>query len=240
MDDSETRSIDDDLSDISSKELMDSLPNYFEFTGNIQASAYLNWRFDFSRDLENQMFDMAKGYFDTSIVLIEQCLEYNGDKKADIWIFPILFNVVHGIEVYLKGFNSLYRIHTDLQNNNNPQGSKIEGKHDIRQLCQIAVKQLRDTGNRDLLDELLFVQKFIDILYQNTDDMTFARYPIDSKKKNHFYVDAKGNVTIDLHVLRQWVLRIAQIMNNVSGFIDFQVDQMQEWRSEMMQYFDGY
>ena len=183
---------------------------------------------------------MAKGYLETSITLIEKCLADNRDKKADVWIFPILFNVVHGIEVYLKGFNSLYRIHMDLQNYDDPRDSKIEGKHDIRQLCQIAVKLLRDTNNSELLDEILFVQKFIDILYQNTDDMTFARYPITSKKENQFYIEAKGNVTIDLNVLRQWVLRIAHILDSVTGYIDYQVEQMQEWRSEMLSYMDGY
>ena len=45
----EDRYITDDLSDIETKELMDSLPNYFDFSGDIQASAYLNWRFDFTR-----------------------------------------------------------------------------------------------------------------------------------------------------------------------------------------------
>ncbi len=239
MENDERRHIEDDLSDIPSKKLMNSLPNYFKFTGDIQASAYLNWRFDFIRNLENRFFEMAKGYLDTSIVLIDQCLEDNSDKKADIWIFPILFNVVHGIEVYLKAFNSLYRIHTDLQNNGNPQGSKIEGKHNIRQLCQIAVKQLRDTCNRKLLDELLFVQRFIDILYQNTNDMTFARYPIDTKKNVHFYIEAGENITIDLRVLRQWVLRVAEVLDVVTDHIDSQVNQVQEWSSDMMQYFDS-
>lgn len=240
MADSGSRCITDDLSDIPSKELIVSLPNYFNFSRNIETTAYLNWRFDLNRDLEKKFFDMAKGYFETSIALIEQCLADNRDKKADIWIFPILFNVVHGIEVYLKGFNSLYRIHMDLQNYDDPRNSKIEGKHDIRQLCQIAVKLLCDTKNEELLDEMLFVQRFIDILYQNTEDMSFARYPITAKKENQFYIEAEGNVTIDLNVLRQWVLRIANILDNVTSYIDYQVDQMQEWRSEMLSCIDRY
>jgi len=183
MTDSGSRYITDDLSDIPSKVLIDSLPNYFDFSGNIQTTAYLNWRFDFTRDLESKFFDMAKGYLETSIALIEQCLADNRDKKADTWIFPILFNVVHGIEVYLKGFNSLYRIHMDLQNYDDVRNSKIEGKHDIRQLCQIAMKLLRDTKNDELLDEMLFIQ---------------------------------------------------------TSYIDYQVDQMQDWRSEMLSYIDRY
>jgi hypothetical protein len=95
----EQRYITDDLSDIETSELMKNLPNYFEFTGDVQKTAYLNWRFDFNRDLENQFYDMAKGYFETSLALIDNCLSDNSMHKADIWIFPIMFNVVHGIEV---------------------------------------------------------------------------------------------------------------------------------------------
>ena len=92
------------------KELMDIIPNYFEFSGNIENSAYLNWRFDFIRNTENQFYEMGKAYFETAITLIDDCLNDNIDKKDDIWIFPILFNVVHGTEIYLKGFNSQIRI----------------------------------------------------------------------------------------------------------------------------------
>jgi hypothetical protein len=147
MPQSDDRYITDDLSDIETKELMQELPNYFNFSGDISHTAYLNWRFDFNREIENQFFDMSKGYFETSIVLIEKCIDDNRDKKADIWIFPIMFNIVHGIEIYLKGFNSLYRIYLNLENSGELQESKIEGKHDIRQLCQVAVKLLKDSKN---------------------------------------------------------------------------------------------
>ena len=42
------------------KELMDIIPNYFEFSGNIENSAYLNWRFDFIRNTENQFYEMVQ------------------------------------------------------------------------------------------------------------------------------------------------------------------------------------
>lgn len=56
---------------------------------------------------------------------------------------------------------------------------------------RLRLNWLRDTRNDELLDEILFVQRFIDILYQNTEDMTFARYPITAKKENQFYVEAE-------------------------------------------------
>lgn len=60
--------------------------------------------------------------------------------------------------------------------------------------------------------ELLFVKKFVDILYANTDDMTLYWYSTDSKKQPHFYVQNDGNVTIDLYVLRQWIIRMSTIL----------------------------
>lgn len=126
------RYITDDLSDIDTKVLMNELPSYFGSFGDITSTVFLNWRFDIYEDVEGQFFIMAEGYFETSIELINNCIADNRSKKADIWIFPIMFNIVHGIEIYLKGFNSLYRIHTDLKNEDEPQESKIEGKHDIR------------------------------------------------------------------------------------------------------------
>ncbi|WP_029503465.1 hypothetical protein [Lachnoclostridium phytofermentans] len=235
----EQRYITDDLSDIETSKLMNSLPNYFDFSGDMQRTAYLNWRFEFNRDLENQFYDMAKGYFETSLSLIENCLSDNLGHKADIWIFPIMFNVVHGIEVYLKGFNSQYRILAKLQRDEY-QATKIEGKHDIRQLCQVAISLVKDNNDKDLLVELTFIKRFIDILYANTDDMTFARYPVTSKGEQHFYVKEKDNVTIDLDVFRQWVIRVFHILDSCTGFIDFQVDQILEWKYEMQQEYGDY
>lgn len=235
----EQRYITDDLSDIETSELMKNLPNYFEFTGDVEKTAYLNWRFDFNRDLENQFYDMAKGYFETSLALIDNCLSDNSMHKADIWIFPIMFNVVHGIEVYLKGFNSQYRILAKLQKDEY-QASKIEGKHDIRQLCQVAVSLVKTNHDEALITELAFIQKFIEILYENTDDMTFARYPVTSKGEKQFYVKQKDNVTVDLDVFRQWVIRAFHILDSCTGFVDFQVDQILEWKYEMQQEYGDY
>jgi hypothetical protein len=238
----EERSITDDLSDIPTKELGERLGNYFEFSGNIKRSAYLNWRFDINDSVETQFFNMGKGYFETSIALLDSCLAESINSKKDIWIFPIMFNVVHGIEVYLKGFNSIYRIYTKLQKEEY-QESRIEGKHNIQQLCQLAIKMLKDSNNNELLEEMHFVKKFIDIFYDNTNDMTFARYPISSKKEKHFYVEdesSKENVTVDLDVFRQWILRVFVILDNCTSYIDYKIDQMTEWLAEMQSYYGNY
>lgn len=213
---------------LSTKELMDSIPNYFDFSGDIENSAYLNWRFDVIRDTESQFYEMGKAYFETAIHLIDGCLKDNKDKKADIWIFPILFNVVHGTEIYLKGFNSQIRI-LDKIEKQEYQESKIEGNHNILQLCQTAISLIKKSSHKDLLPEFEFVKKFIDILYDNTNDMTFARYPINSDKHPHFYVNQSDNITIDLDLLRIWVCKLFEILDGCTGFVDFQIDQIKEW-----------
>ena len=240
MSENKKRCITDDLSDMDTKTLMDALPSYWGSFGNIFSSAFLHCRFDFSRDIEGRFFSMAEGYFEASIELIERCLENRRGNRADIWIFPILFNIIHGIEIYLKGFNSLYRIHAGLKNEEKRPESKIEGKHNIRQLCQVAIKMLRDNKEAELLDEMLFVEKFIDILCENVDekDMDFARYPIKRNKDTHFYAHAKPgdeeNVTINLNVLCQWVLRIFKILDVISWGIANEIEDMEEWRAEMI------
>ena len=235
----EKRYITDDLSDIETADLLKALPDYFDDTGDINNTAYLNWRFDFTDSIENKFFDMGKGYFQTSLALIDACLSNNQGKKADIWIFPIMFNIVHGIEVYLKGFKSQYRIYTKLQRQEN-QDSKIEGNHDIHQLCQEAISQLKANKDSELLKEFSFLHRFIEILYKNTNDMTFARYPITSKGDSHFYVDKTDNITIDLNVFKAWATRVYKILDTCTSSVDYQIDDMREFLYEMQQEYGYY
>lgn len=218
----------------SSKELLQQLPDYFEWSGDIEKSAYLNWRFDFIRDLETQFYEMGKAYFETAIVLVDECIKNNCDKKADIWIFPILFNTVHGIEIYLKGFNSQIKV-LDKIEKQQYQDSKIEGAHNILQLCQLAISLINQSSKKELLSDFEFVKKFIEILYMNTNDMTFARYPITNKGKNHFYVDKHENITIDLDVFRVWLCKVFEILDGCTGFIDFQIEKIKELLNEVQQ-----
>jgi len=233
MSNDEKRYITYDLSDIETKKLMNELPNYFESLGDTKTTAYLNWRFYYNSDKESHFFNMAQGYFEASIKLIENCIANNCDRKSDIWIFPIMFNVIHGIELYLKGFNSLYPIYMDLQKEKEPQGREIKLNHNIQRLCQISVKLLRDSKNAELLDEMLFVEKFINILYKNTEDLTFARYPTNTNKESHFYVNSSKNILIDMNVLRQWVLRLHTILRNVMGYIFNRTENIKEWHDAM-------
>ena len=226
------RYITDDLSDVDTQELLKCLPNYFEPLGEgPKGVAFLNWRIDKHTALEEQFFNLGDGYFQAAVNLIDSCLKDGSSNSADILIFPIMFCTIHGIEVYLKGFNSQYKIYHGLQAGESVE-SKIDVTHNIRRLCEVAISLVKDKGDKDLKRELLFVKKFVDILYANTDDMTFARYSTDSKKQPHFYVQNDGNVTIDLYVLRQWIIRMSTILDNCTSFISWHIDEIMEWLYE--------
>lgn len=219
---------------ISTDELSKELPSFFEDMGDIEKTAILNWRFDSMRDKENQFYEMGKAYLQTAIQLIDDCLDSNWDKKADSWIFPIMFNTVHGIEIYLKGFNSQIRI-LDKIEKSEFQDSSLEKGHDICKLCNESIELIKASSHTDLLPEFQFVQKFIDILYANTGDMTFARYPTNNKGDAQFYAKQKDNVTIDLDVIRIWVSKIFSILDGCTGFVDFSIDQIKDWLYEIQQ-----
>lgn len=44
------------------------------------------------------MIIIADGYMKAAIMLAQDCLQDNGDKKADIVVFPMLFSANHAIE----------------------------------------------------------------------------------------------------------------------------------------------
>lgn len=219
---------------LSTKELAQELPSFFDDMGDIEKTAILNWRFDFMRDTENQFYEMGKAYLQTAIQLIDDCLNNNFDKKADAWIFPIMFNTVHSIEIYLKGFNSQIRI-LDKIEKSEYQDSSLKKGHNIQQLCNESISLIKTSSHTDLLPEFEFVKRFIDILYANTSDMTFARYPTNNSGDAQFYVKQKKNVTIDLDVIKIWVCKIFSILDGCTGFVDFQIDQIKDWLYEMQQ-----
>jgi len=230
----EDRHFTDNLSDIETSELIKELPDYFDFGGNLSSAAYLTWRFDSKNEVETKFYQLGKAYFDTALAMIQICLADNNDNKADVWIFPILFHIVHGIEIYLKGFNSQYGIFTKI-NQLEYQETKIVGQHDIQQLCNVALSLLKKNHDKDLLNEFVFVKRFIDILYSHTKDMTFARYPLAADKSEQFYVSQDSNISIDMEVLTAWVRRVYSILDNCTGFVDFQIDQITEFHYEMRQ-----
>lgn len=162
--------------------------------------AFLNWRVKKGGELRN-LLNLAEGYLDASILLAKECLVDNDDKKADILICPILTNANHGIELYLKAINWII---------NKIKGSnkRIEGSHNIKQIFQLVKSKIPNYGGqltlKDFNSSMEELESYITELFDKVeatpkdDKMDFSRYPFSNKYDNHFYVNAIGNVEIDL------------------------------------------
>lgn len=87
-----------------------NLDTIFQYNSDINKTSYLNWRTGFTHNSRQQFVIIGEAYFSTAYNLLQQCLLNNSDKKADSWIFPIMFNIVHGTEVYLKAINAILSI----------------------------------------------------------------------------------------------------------------------------------
>ena len=219
----------EDFSSDKVKELAKKMESFFVQNPNVEKTAYMNWRINFDHSWASQFKTIADGYYDSAIKLIDICLDNNFDKKADSLIFPILFNIVHGTELYLKAINA--SLNTTIG-----EMETIEGGHQILQLCQTAHKKLQDIKKitnicdiDDMLTAMKLVENFIKLIYEKTADMSFARYPIDSKKKDMFYVATRENIVIDLEKLRIQFLYVYSMIE----FIYDTLDTYQEFIEEI-------
>ncbi|MBQ8459881.1 hypothetical protein IJ541_07250 [bacterium] len=237
MDKDKWKSLDKKIQAYSLDELMKDAKNPFDTCYSLDTTAFLNWRFDPSDRVEAHFFRLAEGYFEVAIYLLRECIEATGTHNIlDIWIFPILFNIVHGIELYLKGFNSLYPIYKKLEKFEGIEESSIKGKHDIKQLHNVAMSLINNNHDKVFKKSLLYVRKFIDIIYEYTDDMSFGRYPIGKSKSTkdpHFYV-SRENVTLDLTNLYVWVKRISYEFDCITGYLEDMTGEMTSIYNEVM------
>lgn len=194
-------------------ELAKKMETFFCYNANTQKTSYLNWRVN--RGDVHSFVAIAEGYAESAIQLIDMCLTDNSDKKADAWIFPILHCIIHSIELNLKTINFLLAILLDEQ-------PKIEGQHKIQQICSTALTKLRRIKKQNFFDgcvemitAIQVVKNFIDNIYQKTDDMSFARYPITHDKKDMFYMSNNENVVVDLEKLKEQYSYVYMMMDAV-------------------------
>lgn len=178
----------------------ENLEPIFSRNTDVNKTAFLNWRMAEGEDTLN-MANLADGYFKSAISLLKMCLEDNDDKKADIYIFPVMAIANHGIELYLKTliwiFNTLLQI-----------DRKIEGRHDLKQLYQTLTAKIQAYRRAIYLKEFKVESKvlkeYIEELSkvvgstEKRDKMDFARYHLTNNYENHFYVENTKNIELDL------------------------------------------
>ena len=202
----------------------------FKHNAEIKKTAYMNWRIDQNQKIHN-MLVIADGYTKAAMLLLDDCIKDNCDKKADIVIFPILFSVNHAIELYLKGTN--WALNNLLEND-----EKFCGGHDIRQIWN-TVKGLVKKFERDVQRKQKFkeftkeLEEYINELYANIDkadtapkkmkNMDFSRYPMNSNNINHFFIETFENVVVDLESLK---MKFEIIINDLSCLAEYYVSEL--------------
>lgn len=208
------------------QEMAKKLETIFHYNDDINKTAYLNWRTQFSFTKRSKFVVMGEAFFSTAYNLIQQCLLDNSDKKADSWIFPILFNIVHGIEVYLKAIN------VSLSFTQNKDRKITEGKHDIKGLCKTAKNLIikfktkkKTKTTEEMFVGIKVVERFINNIYEKTEDMSFARYPFSSKEDKQFYVNSTKNEVIDLEILSDQIVYIYKLLNFIFEMAELDLEQ---------------
>lgn len=191
----------------------------FSRNADIDKIAFLNWRINGDQILN--LLNMADGYLTSAIQLAERAIANNGDKSADITIFPILTNANHGIELYLKAI-------TWLLNTLMKSTDRIEGSHNIKQIYKTVRTKIKKYGGEVSIEhfdtETDNLRQYIDELFGKIeagkdDNMDFSRYPINTKYKPHFYVLEVGNVEIDLENFLERFKDIHLKLENLSDFL---------------------
>ena len=196
----------------------------FSFNADIYKNAYMNWRTDKHQPIHN-MNTIAKGYFESAILIIKECLTDNSDHKADGLIFPILFSINHAIELYEKSICWSLNVLLDYK-------STFAENHNIRGIWYTAKQKIKEFGfdygreENDFIRMISPLEKYLDEIYSTimTDNFNdayfnidFSRYPTNNKKDNHFYVQQYTNVVVDLENLLEWCEVLDECLASLAG-----------------------
>ena len=193
----------------------------------IEKTAYMNWRTKQGQPIHD-MIVIADGYMKAAIMLAEECLRNNMDKKADIVVFPMLFSANHAIELYLKATN--WSLNMLLE-----EKESFCGGHDIRQIWHVVKKRLEDyETNKEQKKQFKHMtqelEAYIIELYSKIDadddakkkmkNMDFSRYPFNTNDEYHFYIEAKKNEVVDLESFIEVFKVIGDNLSCIAGFYE--------------------
>ena len=76
----------------------------FSYNVDIDKTAYMNWRTRPHQPIHDMMI-IADGYMKAAIMLAQDCLQDNMDKKADIVVFPILVLCQEKVQIKYNQFS---------------------------------------------------------------------------------------------------------------------------------------
>lgn len=206
----------------------------FSYGNSIETTAYLNWRTE-RYNVFNNLSIIADGFMKSALMLAQQILIDNDDKKADVIVFPMLFSANHAIELYLKQIQWAQYVILDMDDKH-----KIEGAHDIRQLYYSVSNREDDVlkknpggveTKKEFNNLLKNLKEYIEELYSKIimDDgkghMEFSRYPFSTDYKYFFYITDFNNVVIDVENFNVRMKEIGQNLEQLSGYFQNLVDE---------------
>lgn len=212
------------------------MKDIFSYNADINKNAYMNWRTNRFDHIHN-MHVIAEGFMNSAISLAETCLKDNHSKKADMLIFPILFNLNHGIEVYLKAM--CWNLNQLL----NKTGT-FESSHNLKNLIAQTKKLTVEFDSRtEALQWSFQLEKYIDELYTKIEtvkdngkkvyDITFARYSLTRDLEPQFYITEFNNVVIDLDNFVQFFYNVYKDIDNISSYLLTLLDQRNGLKAEI-------
>lgn len=210
--------------------------NFIKNKRNISNSgvlAYLNWFFE-SYSSFDQWCSMGEAYLKSAEENLRKMILHPGkDFSDELLIFPILFCSVHGIECYLKGVYDIQLVILADLNGNQPSKPSAKMGHDIRKLCTAAIENTNELIKddylvpwTDFLQKLEFIDKYIEHVYSNTDNMADFRYPFSTKMESVFYTNesdvkkALENLTIDILEYFAWIVKLQDSFEEIYYFIN--------------------
>lgn len=177
----------------------------FEANRDISKNAYMNWNM-IKDDIPHNLKELANSYANSAELMMSMVIENNIDKKADALIFPIFYSINQSIEVYLKSIiaeieelegNILcnYTTHDILELFNNLK-SKIKKKEKKTKKLEATLRPLKE-----YIDNLYHYINVKDEDGKNKLYIDFARYPINTDGKPHFYITEKTNMIVNVEML---------------------------------------
>lgn len=151
-----------------------------KFYENPNNNAFLNWRTDAPEF--SAFYELGAGFLSSSIITLQAVIrDCNESDEADNLIFPIMFNLWHGIELMLKSGIILIRDIYKRVNMNDLKSHKIDELYikfeNELNLTKLTKPQKDLISLKELLDEF------------KTEDVNFDafRYPSDNKWQGQFY-----------------------------------------------------
>lgn len=203
------------LDDEKLNQIKKKLPSFYKYGKSQDCTAYMSWTFNFSCGVDEEFDIMSNAYYECTLELINKCISDNKDKKLDTWIFPILYNASHSIELKLKSIYLYINNCLEQSNLNHKWTNLIENLKKYYKEQNKKNSQIQKKINNQFILVLEITEKFIKNFLSETDNISFPRYPIDCKNEDFFYNKSDENVVVDLILLRNEYILCYYLLNYI-------------------------